>query len=98
MKVYNKKTNQYEPIDLEANYNLAGYNYTLRDLGGGFAMFSSAVMVLDYVMEDYMVLANYIQGFENSTVDAVNSPLLKMYPNMLINYADVQGSGRIIIE
>lgn len=98
VKVYNKKTNQYEPIDLEANYNLAGYNYTLRDLGGGFAMFSSAVMVLDYVMEDYMVLANYIQGFENSTVDAVNSPLLKMYPNMLINYADVQGSGRIIIE
>ena len=64
VQVYNKETGAYEPLDLEGKYNLAGYNYTLRDLGDGFNMFSSAVNVLDYVAEDYMVLANYVQGFE----------------------------------
>ncbi len=94
--VYNKETDAYEPLDLNANYNLAGYNYTLRDLGDGFNMFSGAVNVLDYVMEDYMVLANYIQAFENGVVDAANSPLLAKYPGMLLDYGTV--SGRIIME
>ena len=40
VQVYNKETNAYEPLDLAASYNLAGYNYTLRDLGDGFNMFS----------------------------------------------------------
>ena len=96
--VYNKETNEYEPLDLEASYNLAGYNYTLRDLGDGFNMFSGAVNVLDYVMEDYMVLANYVQAFENSTVDAANSPLLVKYPGMLLDYSTLAGSGRIVFE
>ena len=93
--VYNKDTQAYEPLDLEASYNLAGYNYTLRDLGDGFNMFSGAVNVLDYVMEDYMVLANYIQAFENATIEASNSPLLVKYPSMLVDYSTVDGSGRI---
>ncbi len=79
-------------IDLKASYNLAGYNYTLRDLGDGFAMFSGAVNVKDYVMEDYMVLANYVKSFpvdETSklpTITDENSP-----------YGDVNGEGRIVI-
>lgn len=96
--VYNKESGEYEPLDLEASYNLAGYNYTLRDLGDGFNMFSSAVNVLDYVMEDYMVLANYIQAFENGEVGAANSPLAAKYPGMLLDYSSVYGSGRIVIE
>ena len=70
----------YVDLDLNAEYNLAGYNYTLRDLGDGFAMFDGAVNVLDYVMEDYMVLANYIKSFPVDaatglpTVTAENSP------------------------
>ena len=81
---------EYVDLDLNAKYNLAGYNYTLRDLGDGFAMFDGAVNVLDYVMEDYMVLANYIKSFpvdEQSglpTVTAENSP-----------YGDLYGAGRI---
>ena len=63
VEILNNETGEYEPLDLTASYNLAGYNYTLRDLGDGFAMFDGAVNVLDYVMEDYMVLANYIQSF-----------------------------------
>ncbi|MBQ4620075.1 MAG: bifunctional metallophosphatase/5'-nucleotidase, partial [Clostridia bacterium] len=64
IKVYNKETGVYEPIDLAASYNLAGYNYTLRDLGDGFAMFDGAINVLDYVAEDYMVVSNYVSDFE----------------------------------
>ena len=96
--VYNKDTNEYEPLDLTASYNLAGYNYTLRDLGDGFNMFSGAVNVLDYVMEDYMVLANYVQGFENATVEAANSPLLAKYAGMKLDYSTLAGSGRIVFE
>ncbi|MBR5309932.1 MAG: bifunctional metallophosphatase/5'-nucleotidase, partial [Oscillospiraceae bacterium] len=57
-----------QPLDVTKEYNLAGYNYTLRDLGDGFAMFGGAVNVLDYVMEDYLVLANYVKSFENGVV------------------------------
>ena len=98
VQVYNKETGTYEPLDLAASYNLAGYNYTLRDLGDGFNMFDGAVNVLDYVMEDYMVLANYIQGFDGGVVDSTNSPLLLKYSGMLLDYSTVNGSGRIIIE
>ncbi len=97
VKVYNKETNSYENLERDKKYNLAGYNYTLRNLGDGYAMFKGAENVLDYVMEDYMVLANYVKGFENGIVKGKNSPLGKKYQGMLIDYADVGGSGRIEI-
>lgn len=96
--VYNKETDSWDELDLEAKYNLAGYNYTLRDLGGGFAMFEGADNVLDYVLEDYMVLSNYVQGFENCIVEGSNSPLLDKYPGLLIDYSNINGSSRIMIE
>lgn len=74
VQVLNNQTGEYEPLNVKANYNLAGYNYTLRDLGDGFAMFDGAVNVLDYVMEDYMVLANYIKSFENCEVKGYSEP------------------------
>ncbi|MBQ1240272.1 MAG: bifunctional metallophosphatase/5'-nucleotidase, partial [Lachnospiraceae bacterium] len=46
VQILNKQTGEYEALDLNAKYNLAGYNYTLRDLGDGFAMFDGAVNVL----------------------------------------------------
>lgn len=97
VKVFNKETNAWDDLDLEATYNLAGYNYTLRDLGGGFAMFNNAVNVLDYVMEDYMVLANYVEGFENDIVKANNSPLTAKYSKFNVDYGTVNGSGRIVM-
>ena len=98
VKVYNKETNAWDALDLEAHYNLAGYNYTLRDLGDGFNMFDGAVNVLDYVMEDYMVLANYVQAFEGGVVEASNSPLAEKYVGLLLDYSTVDGSGRIVME
>lgn len=91
VKILDKETGEYKDLDLNAKYNLAGYNYTLRDLGDGFAMFEGAVNVLDYVMEDYMVLANYVQAFENGTVKAgPNGPLNA-------DYSKVTGEGRITL-
>lgn len=91
VQVLNRETGEYEPLDLTATYNLAGYNYTLRDLGGGFAMLNGAVNVLDYVAEDYMVLANFIQSFP---VDgSTGLPTITAQSD----YGDVNGSGRITI-
>ena len=92
VKVLNKKTKKYETLKLDKSYNLAGYNYTLRDLGDGFAMFTGAENIIDYVSQDYMVLANYIKSFPKNkntklpTITAKNSP-----------YADINGEGRILI-
>ena len=83
VQVLNKETGAYEALDLAAKYNLAGYNYTLRDLGDGYAMFDGAVNVLDYVMEDYMVLANYVQSFEGGKVTG---------------YENLTGEGRITVK
>ncbi len=89
VQIYNRETGEYEPLDVNASYNLAGYNYTLRDLGDGFSMFDGAVNIIDYVMEDYMVLANYVQSFEDSDGDGL--------PNVT-GYSEVNGSGRITIQ
>lgn len=95
VKIYNKKTDTWDELDLDAKYNLAGYNYTLRNLGDGFAMLDGAVNVVDYVMEDYMVLAYYTGAFENGVIDAKNSPLLARYGGFKLDYGNVGGSGRI---
>ena len=91
VQVINKPTGLYEPLDLTASYNLAGYNYTLRDLGDGFAMFDGAVNILDFAAEDYMVLANYIQSFpvdKNTGLPTITAGS---------GYSDINGSGRITI-
>ena len=91
VEVLNNETGAYEPLDLTAQYNLAGYNYTLRDLGDGFAMFDGAVNVLDYVSEDYMVLANYVESFPVD--EATGLPTIPADSQ----YAEVTGNGRITI-
>ncbi len=87
VQVLNKETGAYEPLDLNARYNLAGYNYTLRDLGDGFNMFDGAVNVLDYVAEDYMVLANYVQSFPKNDAGL----------SVVTGYDDLYGAGRITL-
>ena len=91
VEVLNNETGVYEPLSLTGVYNLAGYNYTLRNLGDGFAMFQGAENVLDYVAEDYMVLADYLQSFPVD--EATGLPTISVGSQ----YADVNGSGRITI-
>ena len=71
-------------------------DYILRNSENGYTMFSSGVNVIDYVMRGYMVLANYVQAFEDNTVKASNSPLLEKYPSFGIDYGAINGSGRIV--
>lgn len=40
-----------------------GMNYTLRNLGDGFAMFDGATLIKDYVSEDYLVMSSYAAMF-----------------------------------
>ena len=79
-----------EDLDLTKTYTMAGYNYTIRNMGDGFAMFKDAKLVKDYVQEDYLVLANYVKSFPDATIKADNSPLGA-------NYAAITGEGRIKI-
>ena len=100
VRVYNKKRGEYEPIDPQETYALAGMNYVLRNLGDGFAMFDSAELIKDYVSEDYLVMASYAAMFGGAQADGLphlssaNSPLAD-YPNYLIDYENPYGAGRI---
>ena len=44
VEIYDKTTGTYKPLDPNATYALAGMNYTLRNLGDGFAMFDGALV------------------------------------------------------
>lgn len=100
VKVYNKATGAYEPLDLNKTYTMAGSNYTLLDCGDGFDMFGDAVKVLDGISEDYLAVSEYCMAFADSDGDgyaeltSTNSPLAS-YPNFMINYESLTGAGRI---
>ena len=102
VRIYNKKTGAYEPLDLNRTYALAGMNYTLRNLGDGFAMFDGAELIKDYVSEDYLVMSTYAMTFGG--VDAEGLPhlssansVLAEYPGYLLDYENPYGAGRISI-
>lgn len=98
VEIYDKATDGWKLLDTQANYRIAGSDFILRNSGNGFNMFSPAVNVIDYVMRGYMVLANYVQAFEDNTVMASNSPLLDKYPSFGIDYGSIDGPGRIVFS
>ena len=97
VEIYNKETKQYEPMDLTKTYTVSGVNYILRNSGGGLSMLKDTEVVLDYVGEDYMIFAEYLSAFKNNSINTKNSPLSN-YENYMINYENIYGAGRIIIE
>ena len=100
VEIYDKTTGTYKPLDPNATYALAGMNYTLRNLGDGFAMFDGATLIKDYVSEDYLVMSSYAAMFGGVDANGLphlasaNSPLAD-YPGYLLNYEDPHGAGRI---
>lgn len=100
VEIYDKTTGTYQPLDPNATYALAGMNYTLRNLGDGFAMFDGATLIKDYVSEDYLVMSSYAAMFGGVDANGLphlasaNSPLAD-YPGYLLNYEDPHGAGRI---
>ena len=102
VKIYDKASGSYLPLDPGATYALAGMNYTLRNLGDGFAMFDGAELIKDYVSEDYLVMSTYAMIFDGADaaglphLSSANSPLAA-YPGYLLNYEQHYGAGRITI-
>ena len=102
VKIYDKTSGSYLPLDPGATYALAGMNYTLRNLGDGFAMFDGAELIKDYVSEDYLVMSTYAMTFDGADaaglphLSSANSPLAA-YPGYLLNYEQPYGAGRITI-
>ena len=102
VKVYDKASGSYLPLDPGATYALAGMNYTLRNLGDGFAMFDGAELIKDYVSEDYLVMSTYAMTFDGADaaglphLSSANSPLAA-YPGYLLDYEQPYGAGRITI-
>ena len=102
VKIYDRANGTYVPLDENKTYALAGMNYTLRNLGDGFAMFDGAELIKDYVSEDYLVMSTYAMTFGG--VDAEGLPhlssansVLAEYPGYLLDYENPYGAGRINI-
>ena len=93
VKIMNRETGEYEPIDLEATYTLASHNYMLKSCGDGFGMFgvNNINLLADEVKLDNAVLIDYISTMPGGEVDGTE------YDHIISGYADPYGEGRIII-
>ncbi len=100
VKVYNKETASYEPLDVNKTYSLGGINYILRNSGNGMSMFADDDLIVDYVGQDYVILSQYCMSFDKAgdyaLVKSENSPLKKL-PGYLLDYENPYGAGRINI-
>lgn len=98
VQVYNKKSKAYEPLDVNKKYAVGGINYVLRNGGNGLSMFFDDNLIIDYVGQDYVILADYVKNFaDNGHVNTTNSPI-SSYEGYLINYENPYGAGRITID
>ena len=102
VKVYDRKTGTFLPLDSNAIYRVAGNAFTLVEGGDGFSMFRSAKKIENGLATDYLVLAEYAKAFRpgadgTPVLSSANSPLAPLagYP---IRYEDTSGSGRIAIK
>ena len=88
VQVMNKESGEYEPLDLEKTYTLAGHNYMLMNDGDGYTMFGKNITILqDSGIADYMVLINYVQ-----TMPAGEDEI-----PVVTGYEDPRGEGRIVL-
>lgn len=81
LKIYNKATQQYEAVDLNKKYTVAGFDYILRDGGSGMSMFMNCEVVRDNVAVDVEILVQYVKDYLNGVIGS--------------EYADPDGQGRI---
>ena len=102
VKIYDRANGTYVPLDENKTYALAGMNYTLRNLGDGFAMFDGAELIKDYVSEDYLVMSTYAMTFGGADAEGLPhlssaNSVLAEYPGYLLDYENPYGAGRISI-
>ena len=68
LKIYNKETEKYEPIDLNGKYTIAAANYYLLEYGSGMKMLESAKIIQNDGILDVEVLENYINEMLDGTI------------------------------
>lgn len=83
VRILNRETGEYEPLDPDKKYTLASHNYMLKSGGDGYSMFADNLLLQDEVMTDNQVLIDYITGTLGGTVGD--------------EYADPSGQGRITL-
>lgn len=100
VKIYNKETSEYEDMDPEKTYTVGGINYILRNSGNGLNMFNDDEMIIDFVGQDYSILAMYFASFKTEgaypVVRTANSPLNK-FAGYQLDYENPYGANRINI-
>ncbi|MDO4488381.1 MAG: bifunctional UDP-sugar hydrolase/5'-nucleotidase [Eubacteriales bacterium] len=96
--VYNRESDEYEPIDPDKLYLVAGTDYILRNGGNGMTMFAGTEAVAEYVASDSDVFMEFSESFavdgEYARINNEGSPL-SGYDNYLMDYENPYGAGRI---
>ncbi len=70
VKVLDKETGEYVPIDPLGTYTLASHSYLLMEYGGGATMFKESTLLSDTGILDVELLENYITENLNGVVGA----------------------------
>jgi len=83
VKVLDRNSGQYVPVDLNKTYKLVSNNYMLKSGGDGLNMFMKDKILEDEVELDSQVLIDYIKDSLNGAVGA--------------GYADLTGQRRITV-
>ena len=105
VKIYNKTTGAFEPLDVNKIYTLGGINYTLRNQGDGFNMFQESAgmeLVMEGIAMEYEAFAAYLKAFKDTdgngyaNLTSAASPLAS-FKNYPINYENAAGSGRTVV-
>ena len=68
VKVYDKESGEYLPLDLNKKYTFASVNYTILEYGSGMTMFKGATILKNDGMLDVEMLESYITEFLNGHI------------------------------
>lgn len=90
VQVLNKKTNEYEPLDLNKTYTLGGIDYTILYCGDGFTVFNDSKVLKagDASYTDAQMVVDYI---ENKLGGTIGEEYAKPQGRISVN-TDIKGS------
>lgn len=84
IKVFNRETGKYEPIDLEKKYTIASHNYALVEHGSGMRMLQNAEVLRNDGMLDVEALEQYI-------VEELDGVIGEEYTDVSVNITFTEG-------
>ena len=84
IEIFNKETNEYEPLDLTKTYTIAATNYYLLEYGSGMTMLKDAKIIQNEGMLDVEALERYI-------VEALDGTIGEEYAEVKNNITFTEG-------